>query len=87
MIVPRTGIARGSVCVQVRYVLWGLIAKEPVHEETFVTSVQVVFVGSLFSSPLRLVEGRMAVCSCAFCTLADFFGRTIRQNAVEKIKR
>ena len=36
VIVPRSGIARGSVCVQVRYVLWGLIAKEPVHEQTFV---------------------------------------------------
>ena len=36
MIVPRIGIARGSVCVQVRYILWGLIAKEPVHEQTFV---------------------------------------------------
>ena len=24
------------MCVQVRYLLWGLIAKEPVHEQTFV---------------------------------------------------
>ena len=24
------------MCVQVRYVLWGLIAKDPVHEQTFV---------------------------------------------------
>ena len=35
MTVPRIGIVRGSVCVQVRYVFWGLIAKEPVHEQTF----------------------------------------------------
>ena len=39
MIVPRIGIARGSVCVQVRSVPWGLIAKDPVHEQTFVVCV------------------------------------------------
>ena len=39
--------------MQVRYVLWGLIAKDHVHEQTFVMIyIQVVFVGSLFSSPL-----------------------------------
>ena len=36
MIVPRVGIALGSVCARVRYVPWGLIAKDPVHEQTFV---------------------------------------------------
>ena len=36
--------------VQVRYVLWGLIAKEPVHEQTFV--IFKFFVDSLFSPPL-----------------------------------
>ena len=39
------------MCVQVRYVLWGLIAKDPVHEQTFVI-FKLIFVGSLFSSPL-----------------------------------
>ena len=34
-IIPRVGTARGSVCVQVRYVLGGLIIKDPVHEQTF----------------------------------------------------
>ena len=50
VIVPRIGIARGSVCVQVRYVLWGLIAKEPEHEKNVV--IFKLFLGSLFSSPL-----------------------------------
>ena len=39
------------VCVQVRYVLWDLIVKDPVHEQTRFF-IHVVFVGSLFSSLL-----------------------------------
>ena len=37
--------------VQVRYVLGGLIAKDPVLEQNL-CYIQVVFVGSLFSSVL-----------------------------------
>ena len=36
LVVPRVGIAGRTVCVQVRYVLWSLIAKDPVHEQTFI---------------------------------------------------
>ena len=32
LVVPRVGIAGRTVCVQVRYVLWGLIVKDAADE-------------------------------------------------------
>ena len=53
--------------MQVRYVLWGLIVKDPVHEQIllfYFIYIQVVFVGSLFSplnfwSVVRAVSGKI----------------------------
>ena len=36
LIVSRVGIAWGNVCVQVRYVLWGLIVKDPLQKQTLI---------------------------------------------------
>ena len=40
LIAPRIGVALGSVSVQVRDVLWGLVVKDLVHEQTLVRERQ-----------------------------------------------
>ena len=68
------------MCVRVRYVIWGLIAKEPVHEQTFVI-FRLFFVRSLFSSPLnfwsvvRVLSGRINF-TAVLCREFNLFLRT-----------
>ena len=53
----------GRVCVQVRYVLWGLIAKDPVHEQLLYSDCFCrlnILISFNFWSVVRVVFGKIS---------------------------
>ena len=81
LIVPRIGIAWGSVCVQVRYALRGLIAKDPVHEQTLVMLYSscfcrlIILISFNFWSVVRVVSGKISF-TALLCIECNLFLRT-----------
>ena len=62
LIVSRVGIARGSVCVQVRYILWRLIVKDPViiiiaiiTRSLMITLDIIILWGLIFKDPVIII--------------------------------
>ena len=52
------------MCVQVRHILWGLIAKDPVHKQTFILFYSscfcrlIILISFNFWSVVRVVSGK-----------------------------